>query len=72
MFAAASGHSTLGIPKSVGEDFVAADKERGKSDFTKAMQHHGAAKGAGDHKRHPATNHYVGPKVDTHRYGKVK
>jgi len=24
MYAAASGHSTLGIPKSVGQDFVAA------------------------------------------------
>ena len=26
MFAAASGKSTLGIPKSVGKDFVKADK----------------------------------------------
>lgn len=30
MFAAASGHSTLGIPKKVGAEFVAADKARGK------------------------------------------
>ena len=30
MFAAASGHSTLGIPKSVGKDFAAADIARGK------------------------------------------
>lgn len=29
MFAAASGKSTLGIPKKVGEDFAAADIERG-------------------------------------------
>jgi hypothetical protein len=26
MYAAAAGHSTLGIPKSVGQEFVAADK----------------------------------------------
>jgi hypothetical protein len=26
MFAAASGHSTLGIPKSVGKEFAEADK----------------------------------------------
>ena len=30
MFAAASGHSTLGIPKKVGVEFAAADKARGK------------------------------------------
>jgi len=29
MFAAASGHSTLGIPKSVGQDFASADIARG-------------------------------------------
>lgn len=28
MFAAASGHSTLGIPKKVGEEFVEADKRQ--------------------------------------------
>lgn len=28
MFAAAEGHSTLGIPKAVGKEFVAADKAR--------------------------------------------
>lgn len=26
MFAAASGHSTLGIPRKVGQEFVAADR----------------------------------------------
>jgi hypothetical protein len=30
MFAAASGHSTLGIPKKVGKEFAAADVARGK------------------------------------------
>ena len=30
MEAAAHGHSTLGIPKSVGEDFVAADDKVNK------------------------------------------
>jgi hypothetical protein len=29
MFAAKSGNSTLGIPKSVGADFIAADKAAG-------------------------------------------
>lgn len=29
MFAAANGHSTLGIPKSVGKDFANADIARG-------------------------------------------
>lgn len=29
MFAARSGNSTLGIPKSVGKDFIAADKAAG-------------------------------------------
>jgi hypothetical protein len=29
MFAAAAGHSTLGIPKSVGKDFASADIARG-------------------------------------------
>ena len=29
MFAAKAGKSTLGIPKSVGEDFIAADKAAG-------------------------------------------
>lgn len=28
MFAAKEGHSTLGIPKKVGADFIAADKKR--------------------------------------------
>ncbi len=35
MFAAASGHSTLGIPKSVGEDFIAADKAAGNPKLPK-------------------------------------
>lgn len=30
MEAAAHGRSTLGIPKSVGKEFVAADKKKGK------------------------------------------
>lgn len=30
MQAAAHGHSTLGIPESVGKEFVAADKKAGK------------------------------------------
>lgn len=55
MEAAAHGHSTLGIPASVGADFSAADKGK---DFHTAMAHHGAARGKGDHKRHPATGHY--------------
>jgi hypothetical protein len=29
MFAAAKGHSNIGIPKKVAEDFVAADEARG-------------------------------------------
>lgn len=74
MFAAASGHSTLGIPKSVGEEFVAADKAKAakkpKSDFHQAMQSHGFSKGDGTHKRHPATSHYKAPTVDKARYGK--
>jgi hypothetical protein len=73
MHAAAAGNSTIGIPKSVGEDFSAADHARGPTklpakapkhgDFTKAMKSHGVAKGDGKHKRHPATSHYgMGPK----------
>lgn len=30
MFAAKEGHSTLGIPKKVGAEFIAADKVMGK------------------------------------------
>jgi hypothetical protein len=77
MHAAAAGNSTIGIPQSVGEDFSAADHARGptklparKSDFHKAMQSHGVAKGTGEHKRHPATSHYRAPTVDKARYGK--
>ena len=29
MYAAKEGKSTLGIPKSIGEDYIAADKARG-------------------------------------------
>lgn len=70
MFAAASGNSTIGIPQSVGKEFVAADKARGKSDFHTAMAHHGVVRGSGDHKRHPSTQHYKGPSVAQARYGK--
>lgn len=55
MEAAAHGNSTLGIPASVGQEFSQADKGRS---FPKAMQHHGAARGDGTHKRHPSTSHY--------------
>jgi hypothetical protein len=79
MHAAAAGNSTIGIPQSVGEDFSAADHARGptklpervakkKSAFHTAMQHHGVAKGSGDHSRHPATNHYRGATVDRAAY----
>lgn len=37
MEAAAHGGSTLGIPKSVGQEFVAADKAKGKKLPTKAV-----------------------------------
>lgn len=77
MHAAASGNSTLGIPQSVGEDFAAADHARGpaklparKSDFHQAMKAHGVVRGDGEHKRHPATNHYKGASVAQARYGK--
>jgi hypothetical protein len=61
MFSAAAGNSTLGIPKSVGQDFVNASKgmsvsklpkKTGKP-FSKASHHHakiGAALKAGDGK----------------------
>lgn len=71
MFAAASGNSTLGIPQSVGEDFVAADKEKAKkerSSFHSAMQASGMSKGDGKHKRHPATSHYRAPSVSQAQY----
>jgi hypothetical protein len=61
MHAAAAGKSTIGIPKSVGEDFSAADHARGPTklpehakSFSDKMKAHGYAKGA--HKRHPATS----------------
>lgn len=75
MHAAAAGNSTIGIPQSVGEDFAAADHERGpaklparKSDFHQAMKAHGFSKGDGKHKRHPATNHYKAPSVAQAKY----
>ena len=40
MEAAAHGHSTLGIPKSVGQDFVAADK---------GVQHHNKKAARSEH-----------------------
>jgi hypothetical protein len=47
MRAAASGHSTLGIPKSVGQEFSKADpggklpkrKNRAEADYGKMVQH---------------------------------
>lgn len=55
MEAAAHGHSTLGIPKSVGEEFSQADAGH---TFNDAMRSHGLARSSG-HKRHPATGHYT-------------
>ena len=71
MHAAAAGKSTIGIPKSVGEDFAAADHARGpaKLPFHKTMQAHGFAKGSG--KRHPASS-YKGTPVDQAAYRKFK
>jgi hypothetical protein len=73
MHAAAAGNSTIGIPKSVGEEFSAADHARGPTKlpahkgFTDAMKSHGMAKGS--NKRHPSTSHYnMGPTGN--RYGK--
>lgn len=39
MFAAKSGKSTLGIPKSVGEDFIAADKAAGMPHLPEVARH---------------------------------
>lgn len=41
MFAAAAGHSTLGIPKKVGEEFVG--KDAGGTDFLRTLKHFGRA-----------------------------
>ena len=38
MAAAAHGHSTLGIPKSVGKEFLAADKRKAKAKTKKRRQ----------------------------------
>jgi hypothetical protein len=40
MKAAASGHSTLGIPRSVGQDFVTADAARAKFARTRPTAQH--------------------------------
>jgi hypothetical protein len=69
MAAAAKGESTLGIPKSVGEEFLQADTGHHFSDTRTAMKHHGVHRGDGEHKRHPATDHYsAGPQG--HRVGR--
>jgi hypothetical protein len=72
MAAAASGKSTLGIPASVGAEFMHADKgnpaAKGSAHkgFTDAMKGHGVAKGG---KRHPSTSHYnMGPQGN--KFGK--
>jgi hypothetical protein len=39
MHAAAAGHSTLGIPKSVGADFDAADHARGPTKLPERKKH---------------------------------
>lgn len=74
MAAAASGHSTLGIPADVGAEFMHADKGKaaakgtGHKGFTDAMKGHGVAKGDGSHKRHPSTSHYgMGPKGNRYK-----
>lgn len=53
MHAAAAGNSTIGIPKSVGEDFSAADHARGP---TKLPAHVGSKK----HPAHPKKSAGVG------------
>lgn len=42
MFAAKAGKSTLGIPKKVGRDFIAADKGRSKADLARLPLRKGA------------------------------
>lgn len=42
MFAAKAGKSTLGIPKKVGSDFIAADKGKSKVDLAKLPLRKGA------------------------------
>jgi hypothetical protein len=44
MQAAKAGKSTLGIPKKVGKEFVAADKGKSKADLAKLPLRRGAAK----------------------------
>lgn len=44
MFAAASGHSTLGIPKSVGKEFAAADKGGALPKYVHRRKHAAKAK----------------------------
>jgi hypothetical protein len=42
MFAAKAGKSTLGIPQSVGRDFIEADKSKSKADLAKLPLRKGA------------------------------
>jgi hypothetical protein len=42
---AAAGKSNIGIPKSVGKDFVAADKRKSKAALAKLPLRRGAPKG---------------------------
>lgn len=42
MFAAKAGKSTLGIPQSVGRDFIAADKKKSKAQLSKLPLRKGA------------------------------
>jgi hypothetical protein len=42
MFAAKAGKSTLGIPPSVGKDFIEADKKKSKADLAKLPLRKGA------------------------------
>ena len=42
MFAAKAGKSTLGIPQSVGRDFIAADKNKSKAQLSKLPLRKGA------------------------------
>ena len=45
MYAAASGHSTLGIPKSVGQEFVDATPKAKRSDLMSEIRSHLTPKG---------------------------
>lgn len=45
MYAAASGHSTLGIPQSVGQEFVQATPKKKRSQLMEQIQTHLTPKG---------------------------